>query len=81
MAKTVLGVFSSVAQAEKAPSDLDSKGVSRSEISVIAKEIAARREGPEVVKTGRAGSHEPGPVRWYHDRWSHGRDLDRPYLL
>ncbi len=45
MAKTVLGVFSSVDQAEKAASDLQSKGISRSEISVIAKETSARRDG------------------------------------
>ena len=45
MAKTVLGVFNSVSQAEKAADDLQRKGISRDEISIVAKEASAKRGG------------------------------------
>ena len=43
MAKTVLGVFNSVDEAEKAVGDLQRKGFSRDEISIVAKETSAKR--------------------------------------
>jgi uncharacterized membrane protein len=43
MAKTVLGVFNSVDQAEKAADELRKKGFKKDEISIIAKESSARQ--------------------------------------
>lgn len=45
MAKTVLGVFNSVDQAERAAGDLQRKGISRDDISIVAKEASAKRGG------------------------------------
>lgn len=47
MAKTVLGVFDSSDQAEKAADELQRRGFDRKEISIVAKESSARggREG------------------------------------
>jgi outer membrane lipoprotein SlyB len=45
MAKTVLGVFNSVDQAEKAADELQKKGFNKDEISIVAKETSANRGG------------------------------------
>ncbi|HHY75990.1 MAG TPA: hypothetical protein GX500_04290 [Firmicutes bacterium] len=47
MAKTVLGVFDSIEQAERAADELQRRGFDRNEISIVAKESSARsdREG------------------------------------
>lgn len=45
MAKTVLGVFNDVDQAEKAADELQKKGFSRNGISIVAKESSTGRGG------------------------------------
>lgn len=45
MSKTVLGVFETVSDAEKAVQELERKGFDRREISIVAKESTARGEG------------------------------------
>ncbi len=45
MAKTVLGVFNSSDQAEKAADELQRKGFKKDEISIVGKESSVRREG------------------------------------
>mgnify|MGYP005836549841 CR=1 FL=1 len=52
MAKTVLGVFDSVDRAERAADDLQRKGFKRDEISIVAKESAARQRDTGTLTQG-----------------------------
>lgn len=52
MAKTVLGVFDSVDQAEKAAEELQRKGFKRDEISIVAKESSARQRDTGALTQG-----------------------------
>lgn len=51
MAKTVLGVFDSADQAERAADELQKRGFDRREISIVAKESSARGGGDDRDET------------------------------
>lgn len=55
MSKTVLGVFSDTAQAEKAVDDLQRKGFKKDEISIVAKENAAKGGRGQGSESGQEG--------------------------
>ncbi len=52
MSKTVIGVFDSVDRAEKTADDLQRKGFSKDEISVVAKESSARGDDRQDDREG-----------------------------
>jgi hypothetical protein len=60
MAKTVLGVFDSADQAERAADELQKKGFDRREISIVAKESSARGGGDDRDETTMRSSVSGG---------------------
>lgn len=60
MRKTVLGVFDDTLQAEKAVDDLQRKGFSKNEISIVARETSAKKGSSQGEEGRLSGDTEAG---------------------